>query len=168
MYLFVVKVPGSNIMIKHLLEMHTFSFPVFLMVFCLSTLSCSTKKPVFDPNESGSDYISFGSGGGFTGKVNSYYLNKKGDIYVPNDTAFVKLASIPDEMVNQIFKNYTALGLDKMILNDPGNKYYFIERNIDGQKQSLKWGNNPLDNKNIATYFDILMKPLKDKSTSNK
>ncbi len=148
--------------------MNTLGFPVFVMVFCLSTFSCSTKKPIFDPNEAESDYILFGSGGGFTGKVNNYYLNKNGDVFLPKDTTFVKVSSVSEEMVNQIFKNYTVLGLDKMILNDPGNKYYFIERNINGQKQTLKWGNNPLDNNNVKTYFDILMKPIKDESSENK
>jgi hypothetical protein len=123
---------------------------------------------MFDPNDMKSDYISFGSGGGFTGKVSSYFLNKQGDIFVPSDTTFIKISSISTEMVDQIFQNYTALGLDKIILNDPGNKYYFIERNVKGEKQILKWGNTPLDNKNIATYFDILMKPLKDKTTQTK
>lgn len=154
-------------MFKHLFQMHTLSFSLFLMILCFNTISCSTKKPFFDPNESKSDYIFFGSGGGFTGKVNNYYLNKNGDIFVPSDSAFVKLSSISQESVNQIFKNYITLGLDKVMLNDPGNKYYFIERNINGKKQTIKWGNNALENKIITTYFDILMKPIKDRSSSN-
>jgi hypothetical protein len=153
---------------QNIITMHSYSLPVFLAFVCLGVISCGTKKPMFDPNDMKSDYISFGSGGGFTGKVSSYFLNTQGDIFAPSDTTFIKVTSISEEMVEQVFANYTALGLDKMILNDPGNKYYFIERNIKGEKQILKWGNNPLDNKNIATYFDILMKPLKDKTTQTK
>lgn len=148
--------------------MYSSSLPIFLMFVCLGTMSCGTKKPIFDPNDTKSDYISFGSGGGFTGKVSSYFLNRKGDIFAPSDTTFIKISSISEEMVHQVFQNYNALGLDKMILNDPGNKYYFIERNLNGEKQILKWGNNPLDNKNISTFFDILMKPLKDKESPSK
>jgi hypothetical protein len=144
--------------------MYKFKTSFLLLILCMHIISCGTKKPVFDPNTTKTDYISFGTGGGFTGKVNRYYLSVSGDIFVASDSMFTKIANVSTEMTNQIFKNYTVLGLDKMILNDPGNKYYFIERNIGGEKQILTWGKNPLDNTNISTYFDILMKPVKDKN----
>lgn len=144
--------------------MYKFTTSFLLLILCIHIISCGTKKPVFDPTTTKTDYISFGKGGGFTGKVNRYYLNDSGEIFVASDSTFTKITTVSTEMTNQIFKNYTVLGLDKMILNDPGNKYYFIERNIGGEKQILTWGKNPLDNTNISTYFDILMKPVKDKN----
>jgi hypothetical protein len=116
----------------------------------------------FDPNSASSDYIAFGSGGGFTGKSITYYLSNEGKLFMESDNGYVKLASIPNALTSQIYSNYTLLGLDNMILNDPGNKYSFIVRYNNSDSKTLKWGNRPLDNKNIQTFFNILMKLVKD------
>jgi hypothetical protein len=125
--------------------------------------SCNTsKKMTFDPKADTNDYIQFGGGGGFTGKVNAYYLTKAGKLYMVKEDKYVKIAALPTAATDQIFKNFGTLGLDKMILNDPGNKYSFIERKEKTESQMLKWGNKPLDDKRIQTYFNILMKVVKD------
>ena len=71
-------------------------------------------------------------------------------------------------MTKQVYSNFTTLGLDKVILNDPGNKYSFIGRTENGDSKMIKWGNSPLDNKSIQTYFNILMKLVKDNIKTSK
>ena len=62
---------------------------------------------------------------------------------------------------NQVFANYNILGLSEMALNDPGNKYTFIEYKKSGDKSKILWGKNPLENKNVETYFAVLMNIVK-------
>jgi hypothetical protein len=127
------------------------------------TISCTTsQKMEFDPNQDTQHFLHFGGGGGFTGKVTSYYLTDKGKLYSVNDTSYTKISTLPKATIDQIFKNYTTLGLDKIILNDPGNKYNFIEHKSGGESKMMKWGNSPMENKSILTFYNILMKYVKD------
>jgi hypothetical protein len=138
-------------------------YKYFTFIILIMAISCnSSKKLAFDPMADDSDFIKFGGGGGFTGKVNTYFLTKKGKMYTLKDEKYEKIASIPAPITDQVFKNFTNLGLDKMILNDPGNKYNFIERKENAESTTLKWGNKALDNKSIQTYYKILMKLVKD------
>jgi hypothetical protein len=116
----------------------------------------------FDPESRTNTHLYFGTGGGFTGAVTSYYLASDGKIYAKKGEEITKLATVPKPMTIQIFNNYSKLGLDKMILSDPGNKYSFIERRESGESQRLTWGNSKLDNPNVQIFFDILMKAVKD------
>ncbi len=145
---------------------------LFTLISVVMALSCSTsKKSSFDPASTDNDFIQFGGGGGFTGKVNAYYLTKQGKMYMVKEDTYVKIASIPTSMTEQVFKNFTNLGLDRIILNDPGNKYNFIERKERNESKMIKWGNKPLDDKSIQTYYNILMKLVKDalpKTENNK
>jgi hypothetical protein len=138
-------------------------YKIIFSIMFFGLLSCSSsKKSGFDPAAETNDFIHFGAGGGFTGKVTSYYFTKTGKIFQLKDEKYIKIATIPSQVTEQIFKNYTSLGLDKMILNDPGNRYSFIVRKENNESKTIKWGNNPLDNKIIQTYFNILMKLVKD------
>lgn len=85
-----------------------------------------------------SDSLHFGSGGGFTGKVNSYILTRKGQ--VTSNKSKKTLNQLTEQEVDQIFNNYEALGLADMKMKQPGNLYYFVERELNGQKHRLTWG----------------------------
>lgn len=133
------------------------------LIFVVTFIACSSnKRMAFDPKQENSNYIEFGGGGGFTGKVNTYYLTNEGILYVQQGEVYSKLASISKVVTNQVYNNFTTLGLDKTILNDPGNKYSFIGRTVNGESKMIKWGNSQLDNKSIQIYFNILMKLVKD------
>lgn len=135
---------------------------ITILTISLGALSCKTAKKSFDPKSE--KYMSFGSGGGFTGKVNQYFIKTDGNIFKKVDTGFVFLSKLPKNNVDQIFSNFNTLSLDKTILNNPGNMYYFIEHNKMDEygPQKLTWGGKELDNKNIETYYQILMNSIKD------
>ncbi len=128
-------------------------------------MACKTNKQMFDPENTKEEYVAFGSGGGFTGRVSKYFLTKKGDIYSNEGDAVTKIGSAPKAMTAQIFSNYQKMDLANLKLNEPGNKYYFVEMNLGDHKNSIKWGSNPLSNKTIETYYTILMNLVKKLNT---
>lgn len=108
-----------------------------LCIFCL--IHCKSKDVMPQKVElQASDSIHFGSGGGFTGKVNSFILNRKGQIMSSQSKKVI--STISDQEVDQAFSNYETLGLAQMEMKQPGNLYYFIERDLEGQKHRLTWG----------------------------
>lgn len=143
-----------------------FKFLIFTFVSVFITgISCKTKKIMFDPISTQETFLKFGAGGGFTGKVVKFYITEQGKVYSENGSELVKITSLSKNATKQLFANHTMLGLDKMTLNDPGNKYFFIEKSLNGSAQTIKWGKNLLENKNVETFFNILMSIVKDKTT---
>lgn len=128
----------------------------------LLALSCTSTKKAFDPETSKKDYISFGNGGGFTGQVKKYYLLRDGSVWTSGTAGQEKIGSISKNACSQLFKNFTALGMDKMTLNEPGNKYYFIGQRAKNLDLTLKWGKQPLTESKVETFYQILMKSVKD------
>jgi hypothetical protein len=125
-------------------------------------MACKSKEIVFRPDSPDAEYIHFGSGGGFTGKVIKYYLTKDGTIYTDQDDKINKIGTAPAAQTNQIFSNYKALGLNNITLKEPGNYYQFIESHNAAETNKIIWGKEPLENKNIDTYFSILMGVVKN------
>ncbi len=136
---------------------------VFFLIFSLVVIvSCSSSKSVFNPQTSKMDFMTFGTGGGFTGQVTKYYLTKNGTLYTQIGDITEKVGTISKSSCAQIYANYTLLGLDTLSLNEPGNKYYFIELSSKNVKNAIKWGKSPLENTNIDTYFKVLMNTVKE------
>jgi hypothetical protein len=127
----------------------------------MSNMSCKSSKAVFNPETTEKVYLTFGSGGGFTGKVIKYYMLEDGTIYTKSGDEIIKLGKATKQMSTQVFANYESLGLHKINLNEPGNKYSFIERSNEGEKNAIMWGKSSLDNSNVETYFSILMNIVK-------
>lgn len=137
---------------------------VFYMIFVVTFIffmSCKSSNVIFDPQHTENDFLTFGIGGGFTGKVTKYFLTPDGNLYIKNGDKIQKIGTNTKEMTNQIFSNYEKLGLNLININEPGNKYSFIERNAKSGNNVIMWGKQPLDNKNIETYFAILMNVVK-------
>jgi hypothetical protein len=137
------------------------NFRVLFLIITACTMSCNTSKTVFNPQTSEKDIITFGSGGGFTGQVTKYYLTKDGNIYTQNGDSTDKVGKISKTVSGQIFANYIALQLDKMSLNEPGNRYYFVALTTKGIKKEITWGKAPIENANLDTYYKVLMNTVK-------
>jgi len=134
----------------------------FILTFAIiGFLSCKSSKMVFDPVTSKKEFIAFGLGGGFTGKVLKYFITKDGIIYTHSGEEIKKIGVSPKRITGQVFSNLNTLGLDKIMLNEPGNKYFFIEPHLQGSSNKMIWGKEPLNNPNIETYFEILMNTVK-------
>ncbi len=134
------------------------SFKLLLFVsFLAAMMSCKTKEKVFNPETFESPYIVFGNGGGFTGQVKTYYLTNKGDLYLADHEQNTLLGKVDKKITSQIFSNYDDLGLKSLDLNEPGNRYYFLEMKSKDSNHTLKWGRSPLDNQNLSVFYNILL-----------
>lgn len=135
---------------------------VFL-IFSLSLLmmSCKTKDIAFNPDTYDDAVISFGSGGGFTGMVKTFYLTKNGNLYTAVNNQYELIGKVDKKVNNQIFTNYNALGLDKLSMDTPGNKYYFINFKSKDTSNVIQWGKNPLEDKNLSIFYNILLDLVK-------
>jgi hypothetical protein len=133
--------------------------------FIILIMSCKTNQKMFDPENTKEEFVAFGSGGGFTGRVSKYYLTKKGTIYTKEGDIMSKIGSAPKAMTAQIFSNYQKTDMANLKLNEPGNKYYFVEMNLADHKNNIKWGMNPLTDKTIETYHAILLNLVKKLNT---
>lgn len=142
---------------------------ILVLLLSISMIvSCKTNQKMFDPENTQEEYVAFGSGGGFTGRVSKYYLTKKGDIYTKDGDTMSKIGSTTKTMVAQIFSNYQNTKMSGLKINEPGNKYYFIEMNLTDHKNNIKWGMNPLTDKTIETYHAILMNLVKKLNTQKQ
>lgn len=130
--------------------------------------SCKTTKYSFDPEKTNKAFITFGNGGGITGAIKKYYFTNDGDIYFQEADSIKFIAQIPEKTSAQIFGSYLKLGLDKNILSEPGNRYYFLELNTKDLNHAMKWGKNELHNPNIEKLYNILMNLVKQKTENTK
>ncbi len=137
-------------------------YKALFLSLTMFALSCSGTKQAFDPQSSKKDYLSFGNGGGFSGQVKKYYLLRDGSLWVSAAGGNEKVGSLSKSVCSQFFKNFVTLGLDKMSLNEPGNRYYFLGQRIKNTDMTLKWGKEPLADKNVETLYNILMNSVKD------
>ncbi len=130
--------------------------------------SCKSSKITFDPENTTQDFITFGNGGGITGQSKKYYFTNDGKIYLQNIDSIQLVTTLPVKTSAQIFESYMKLGLDKNILNEPGNRYYFLEMKTKDMNHALKWGRNELLNPNIEKFYTILMNFVKQKTENKK
>ena len=138
---------------------------LFIFFTCL-TMSC---KPVpFIPGQSDTNYLRFGNGGGFTGAVTAYYLTENGTLYQENGQKADRMATCDPAWTRQMFLIPGILHAQDKPYNMPGNRYFFIEYSIDGLKQTITWGGEPMPIKAYETWYKNLMHEVKIKNLSKE
>ncbi len=107
---------------------------------------CKTTQDYLTPYEYEGRSISFGNGGGFTGKSVEYTLMDNGQIFkgLNKEGNVDMIKKISRDQVNQIFDTYDILGFDKLDVNSPGNMYFFVQMNILESEADHKVDNNKL------------------------
>jgi hypothetical protein len=105
------------------------------------------------------EQIIFGNGGGFTGAVTSVALLDNGNLYRmgTSDTSYTYIGKLNENIYKNQFKTFTSLGLDKMKLDEPGNRYFFITKKSEGKVIKLQWGRTKLENPLPKLYYDNMM-----------
>ncbi len=105
-------------------------------------------------NDGGQPELIFGSSGGFAGKTEKFKLLPDGQIFeksMSSDT-YQPVGSFEKDIAQQFFDNYTTLGFDELVLDDPGNMTYFIIIKQGDRKKKLAWGGM---NKSMPEQLDI-------------
>lgn len=131
------------------------------LILALPFLSCKTQEKIYTPESYAREIISFGSGGGFTGKTTSYSILRNGQMFKNGSevsgVASGELNKLEDKIVDQLFLNFVNLKLVEITLDDPGNMYRFINYKENGNIHQIKWGGkNEEVPKNVKTFYKIL------------
>lgn len=126
-----------------------------LISLCFWTCNNKMQTPVDYKGEQ----IIFGNGGGFTGAVTSVALLDNGNLYRmgTSDTSYTYIGKLNENIYKNQFKTFTSLGLDKMKLDEPGNRYFFITKKSEGKVIKLQWGRTKLENPLPKLYYDNMM-----------
>lgn len=147
-----------------------------MLKYCLPLLSvilftqCKTTN-VTSLSEYKGRYISFGNGGGFTGKILNFNLLDNGMIFKGNEISenMAPFKKISKEEVNQIFSTYDSMGFGKMDVDGPGNMYFYVEMNEADGKHKLLWGSHDAgESKELRVYHANLMRLIRSKNQNSK
>lgn len=126
----------------------------------MSILSC--KPAQFIPGDSKNNFIRFGNGGGFTGAVKAWYLTESGALYEDNGEKPSYIGMAKKEIAKQMFAIPEIIHAKDNPYNVPGNRYFFIEYQIDGFTQKITWGGDQNHLKAYDTWYHNLMHLVKD------
>lgn len=111
--------------------------------------SCITSK---DISKTEIQEIQFGNGGGFTGELITYTLNRNGLL----DKADSEIKKLKNKKTFEYFK--VAQKLKDYKFNEPENMYSFLEIKTKNKTNRIVWhlGSNNIDHKVIELYNNLL------------
>lgn len=115
-------------------------FSVLLIALQVPGLSQSLHKDSIK-----TDYIEFGTGGGFSGASKDYLLTSSGDLYTfknmltdANTLTYIK--KIKKCTAKKIFSYVKKKKIIELSCNEPGNMYQYIHLSINNKKKNFVWG----------------------------
>ena len=132
---------------------------ITLALIVLLSFSCKTTQTSYTPDNFEGSMLTFGTEGGFAGTTSEYYIFENGQFFNFESRQGVahELGKIEKSVVNQIFDNYTKLGISEMKINDPGNLSYYIKMKSEDGEKIAKWGGmNDETPPILKTYFKNL------------
>lgn len=118
---------------------------------------------VLSNNTLASKIIVIGSGGGVTGAVTTYELYEDGTLYENSslnlDISQKKMNTLKG--MKEIQNQFDALNIDTIKLNAPGNMYFFVGYQKDGESHRCTWGANDVQApENLRTFYENLMETI--------
>lgn len=121
-------------------------FLLFIIIF----YSCTADKLV---SKTGVDEINFGTGGGFTGQVNSFKLNPGGALF----DKINRIKKVNSKATLEAFKK--AQELKDYSFNSPENVYSFIEIKSKGKINRIVWSlsSSDVDKKVIDLHNSLML-----------
>lgn len=127
------------------------------LAFISVLFACSSQK--LSPEEYTKPKIIFGSGGGFAGTATSYCLTDQGMLYKKASiNSEWELLEIPsNQRYGQCFSIIESINFKNMELNDPGNRYRFIDYIEQGESHKVLWGRQ---NDTVPHELEVLYKML--------
>jgi len=141
-----------------------------LAVLVLALFSCKSQKPIVLGEYDGPK-LSFGSGGGFSGKYVSHSILPSGEVFVSKDgsKSFNPTRGIDKNVALQMIQNFESLGFTEMKHDDPGNMTYFVKYENKGKSYHLKWGGEQIPApKKLKSYYRTLSMLVKDSQAATK
>lgn len=126
--------------------------------------SCGSQEP-FVPETYEQEFITFGNGGGITGAVTQFYILKDGRTYKQISSDSLRyIGQLDQKVISQQFNGFEKWGMKEMSINDPGNRYFFLDSNTGHNR--LTWGGNHEKTPAILIAFHAnLSRLVKDLNT---
>lgn len=127
-----------------------------LLTFCLTSCASSNRVKHLDNFVK----LEFGKGGGFAGTVETYTIDAKGKVSVYNSftDSTQTVVKLKKKEMKVLLQELSALNIDSLQFNYPGNFYYFVKYSTsEGKEERIVWGdmNYPVPNK-VKTYYQKL------------
>ncbi len=119
------------------------TFCVLLFLQCALNSSC--QKYTIDNMPD--NQIHFGEGGGITGAITEYCLLKNGQLFDKQHFTedFKSFKKVKKRKAKKIFKASDKMDIEKIELNNPGDKYYFIAYETKNNNHRITWGGSKGD-----------------------
>lgn len=138
------------------------------MLSGLLFLTCKAKKYTVQDYEG--EYIEFGNSGGFTGAIDCYRLFENGQLFKSSDGEnFTEIEEFEKKLTEQMFNNFSMLGMNEMRANDPGNMTFFVSKGQGKRVQTIKWGGTAVEiDPGVRQYYTTLIKLAKRNSGLKK
>lgn len=133
---------------------------VFLGIALWCLFSCHASKPVTD--EAKILRIVFGTGGGITGAFDEHILLPDGNVYFYNSIEGEERfrGIVPGMMLKKILDRPQKINFEKIALNQPANKYHFIEIFTTKNSHRVVWGNNEDAPPQVVEFYKELTNAL--------
>lgn len=102
---------------------------VTLMLFGLVCLVSSCASTVKSPKDYKGNQLISGEGGGFTGVEYRYILLENGQMFsrLGGREEFTSLGKLDWKLAKQLYSLADQFEVDKEVINQPGNRYRFLE-----------------------------------------
>ena len=128
---------------------------IYFVAFFLLTGSCQKYRADNLPDPQ----IHFGEGGGITGAITAYCLLKNGQLFDKKHFTedFKILKKGKRRPAKKLFKACRKMDIEKIDLNNPGDKYYFIQYQTGAINHKITWGRD----KEVPTEVTELYASLK-------
>jgi hypothetical protein len=127
--------------------------PTAILLSCIILFACKAQQKKSTYSE-----ITFGSGGGITGKYIEYSLKSDGSItknVFDNNPKILK--QLDKKQCKALFEKAAALKLESIDLDVPANmnKYIIVKTDIGTHK--INWGGSKFPAEDIVKFYDELM-----------
>ncbi len=88
--------------------------------------------------------IHFGEGGGITGGITEFCLLKNGQLFDKKHFTedFKTFKKVKKKTAKKAFKKVKKMDIESIVLDNPGDKYYFITYQTDKINHKITWGRN--------------------------
>jgi len=131
----------------------------FFIVIAFLTISCSTPKNQSSAYQKFTE-ISFGSGGGFTGAMNSYLLKSSREVYKSNQGDYLEINKISKSDMRELSDIIKEIDFYELNFSEVGNMTYFIEVKTNENLHKVTWTDNSQADA-LKNFYKVLVKTLK-------
>lgn len=128
-----------------------------VLLFFQFALSSSCQKYTIDNMPT--TQIHFGEGGGITGAITEYCLLKNGQLFDKKHftESFKSFKKVKKRKAKKCFKTLDKMEFEKIALDNPGDKYYFIAYETKDSKHRITWGGSKNDaSPEVLTLYNSL------------